>query len=300
MEDKNNKTQGQNGRDVEKRENVNPQRRDVDIPRQHPIPTPQPADKNAHPLSGGKDIGVPQGKRAIETAPRLTEAEKHWEADEVREELELKKSEAGKSEFQRKLWQPILHPIIALCAICLVTSFLLGLTNQVTKPLIEENTAVAAQEARVALLPEADAFEAMDIPADAENITSFYKAANGTGYVIEAFAQGYGGKVPVMVAYDPEGNIAGVTFLANSETPGLGSKLVTDESFSSQFVGHDPTSVGLSDIDAIASATISTNAGLTAINAATNLLRTEVLDLGVDTSSGASEKPEEGGEEGTA
>lgn len=281
-------------------ENLNPQRRDVEIPREHPIPTPQPADKKAQPLSGGRDTGIPQGKHAIETAPRLSEAEKQWEADEVREDLELKKAEAGQSEFRRKYWQPVLHPIIALCAICIATSFLLGLTNQVTEPIIENNIAAAAEEARVALLPEADTFEELAIHEDAQNITSFYKAANGAGYVVEASAQGYGGKVPVMVAYDPEGNITGVTFLQNSETPGLGSKLVTDEAFGGQFVGSAPETKDLSEIDTIASATISSNAGLTAINSATDLIRYEVLGLAPDAAAGASTEPDGAGEEAIA
>lgn len=52
-------------------------------------------------------------------------------------------------------------------------------------------------------------------------MTAIYKADNDSGYVITAQAKGYGGEVPVMVAFNAEGTIEAVQFLDNDETPAL-------------------------------------------------------------------------------
>ena len=94
-----------------------------------------------------------------------------------------------------------------------------------------------------------------------------YAADNGAGYVITAQAKGYGGQVPVMVAFGADGAIASVRFLDNSETPGLGQK-VKDDAFQGQFSGMAAEAFTLDDIDAVTGATISSRAATTAINAA--------------------------------
>lgn len=93
-----------------------------------------------------------------------------------------------------------------------------------------------------------------------EGVTAIYKADNDSGYVITAQAKGYGGEVPVMVAFNAEGTIEAVQFLDNDETPGLGQK-VKSEAFQSQFSGMPAEEFGLSDIDAITGATISSGRG---------------------------------------
>lgn len=171
-------------------------------------------------------------------------------------------------------WGAIVKPIIVLVAVCLITSFLLGITNQLTEPVIAENTAKADNAARALLLPEADSFEEQPVPENLGNVTSIHRATNGSGWVIGAFAQGYGGKVPVLVAFDTDGNIAGAAFTENSETVGLGQK-VRDEEFSSQFASRPAQPMALSDIDAIASATISSGAAVNAVNYAVEAYQQE-------------------------
>ena len=73
---------------------------------------------------------------------------------------------------------------------------------------------------RTELLPEADTFTKVECTV--EGVTEAYKADNGAGYVITAASKGYGGDVPVMVAFNSEGTITAVKFLDNDETPGLG------------------------------------------------------------------------------
>ena len=171
-----------------------------------------------------------------------------------------------------KLWNDFLKPIAVLAIICIVTSALLAVTNGVTAPIIAQNALETANATRNALLPAADGFEAIQL--DVEGVTEAYKATNGAGFVISAQAKGYAGEVPVMVAFDAEGKILAVNFLANAETPGLGQKVRT-EAFAGQFAGMEAENFGMSDIDTIAGATISTSAAVKALNAAITAYKAE-------------------------
>lgn len=165
------------------------------------------------------------------------------------------------------IWTDFVKPVVVLGTIAAVTSALLAVTNSVTAPVIAENTARIADETRKALLPAAAGFAEVVPETETDGVTDIYEATDGTGYVVSAEAAGYGGQVPVMVAFDADGNIAAVRFLSNSETPGLGQK-VRDEDFGAQFAGMPAAAIGLSDIDGIAGATISSGAAVSAVNAA--------------------------------
>ena len=167
----------------------------------------------------------------------------------------------------KNTWNDFVKPIVVLGVICLVTSLLLAVTNNVTAPIIAENAVKTANATRQALLPSADTFTEVAPETPTEGVTAIYKADNDSGYVITAQAKGYGGEVPVMVAFNAEGTIEAVQFLDNDETPGLGQK-VKSEAFQSQFSGMPAEEFGLSDIDAITGATISSGAAASAINAA--------------------------------
>lgn len=183
------------------------------------------------------------------------------------------KKENAFLHFLKANWEETLRPIAVLSAICLITSLLLGVTNQITNPIIKENAAKAADAARTELLPAANGFEKLELTG--EGVTGVYKATNDAGYVITAEAKGYGGAVPAMVAFGPDGLIAQVKFLDNAETPGLGKKIM-DEKFTAQFTGLGEEAVTLSSIDAIAGATISSKAAAGAVNAAVELYKKEV------------------------
>ncbi len=166
------------------------------------------------------------------------------------------------------MWTPWLHPIAALVAICIITSLLLSVTNMFTAPRIEQNSQDAANAARRQLLPDAGNFTEIPIAENTPNVTAMYEADGGLGWIVEAYGQGYAGQVPAMVAFSPDGTIAGVVFLENSETPGLGKLLTDDPTFASQFTSIPIETISPTDVDKIANATISTNAAITAINAA--------------------------------
>lgn len=221
------------------------------------------------PAVSANKAGTPAAPQKRPPKPPKTAEQLAWEA-------------ARKEDFNRIVWRPWIWPMLALVCICLATSLLLGLTNMFTAPLIEQNAVAAANKARTDLLPQADGFEEIPITSAVEGATALYKATNDTGYVAEAYGRGYGGKVPVMVAFDSEGGIVGVTFMENDETPGLGQK-ITEPSFAKQFEGLPGTHLALSDVDKIASATITTGAGIAGVNAAIDLYNAQVLGVGVAT-----------------
>lgn len=163
-------------------------------------------------------------------------------------------------------WNDILKPVVVLTVICFVVSGLLGLTNSITAPIIEENARLAADAARIELLPEAtDGFELVE-GVEMEGVTEIYKAINGAGYTITSFSRGYGGAVNLMFAFDKDGKIINLKVLSHEETAGLGSKIENPE-FLQPFVGATEELTS-SDIDMIGGATISSNAALDAANIA--------------------------------
>ena len=154
-------------------------------------------------------------------------------------------------------------PIGVLLLICIVASALLALTNSVTAPIIAEAEEKAAEEARIAVMPEADGFEEIQVDGLPETVTGVYKATNGVGYVFMLTADGYGGRntLSITCGIDSEGKITDTQVLSHEETVGLGSKITGDD-FRSQFVGKDAS---LEGVDIISGATFSSNYYINAI-----------------------------------
>ena len=130
-----------------------------------------------------------------------------------------------------------------LLAIALVASFLLGLTNEVTKDTIAEQQVARAEASRQALQPEADSFEQLELE-EGSGLDSLYEAKkNGEtiGLVATVLTQGFGGEVEVTAGFNKEAALTGISVGgANfAETPGLGAK-AKDPAFTDQFQGKTP------------------------------------------------------------
>ncbi len=166
----------------------------------------------------------------------------------------------------------ILVPTITLFLIALMATLLLSLVNSVTADRIAAATAAAEAEARQTVFSDADNFVEKD---------NYYEATdadgNVIGYVFNTASKGYGGDVPVTVGIDVSGTITGIVpgDLSN-ETPGLGQNASKD-SFKAQFVGKSgkltvvKNAPGDGEIQAMTSATITTNAVVGAVNAAMDM-----------------------------
>lgn len=98
---------------------------------------------------------------------------------------------------------------------------------------------------------------------------TFYPAsvqATPSAVAIKTFSdKGYSGRIELMVGLDAEGVIRNIQVVSHSETPGLGSKIATED-FIRQFIGRkmeaEPLKVRKDggDVDAISGATISSRA----------------------------------------
>ena len=154
-------------------------------------------------------------------------------------------------------------PIGVLLLICIVASALLAYTNSVTAPIIAASEEEAARQARIAVLPEADDFEEIQVDGLPDSITQVYRSTNDVGYVFMIPSDGYGGRdtLNMICGIDSEGHVTDTQVLSHEETVGLGSKITGDD-FRSQFVGKDAS---LEGVDIISGATFSSNYYINAI-----------------------------------
>ena len=166
--------------------------------------------------------------------------------------------------------------VLALGAVCLVCSALLGTVYAVTKAPIEASELQKVNAAIAAVTPAFD-----NVPSEAVQAVEggeIYTATNGgetVGYAIKVNTGGFGGPLTLMVGFTPDGTIYNTSVVSHSETPGLGAKIV-DENIAPrvQVKGKSPATNNLSvkkdggEIDAITASTITSRAFLKGVNAA--------------------------------
>ena len=165
-------------------------------------------------------------------------------------------------------------PAVALFLICLIATTLLGVTNSVTAPMIDELAQQTELETRQIVLPTATAFsEEKTVPGASATYVEGTKDSNSVGYVFVTVTKGYGGDVKIMTGVDAEGKVTGVYPLELNETAGLGMNAKND-SFLSQFLGKTEdikvTKSGAAgnEIQALTGATITSDAVTSAVNEA--------------------------------
>ena len=165
----------------------------------------------------------------------------------------------------------IIKLTVTLLLTCMVVAGLLGWVNSITKDKIAaitwEKTVAAMQK-----VIEADDFsDAMELTDD------MTAAATAQGGTLAAVYQAQSGGQPVLVGIDMDGAVTGGSIVTNSETSGIGSKVMSNEPLTNgtrvldQFIGKSAAdgvlSVG-SNVDAITGATVSTKGVTTGVNAA--------------------------------
>lgn len=155
--------------------------------------------------------------------------------------------------------------IIALIAGCA-----LGFTNELTSPIIAEQTLVAADEARREVLPDAVDFEELTVTDEALD-SCYLGSANGetVGYTAQVTVKGYGGEIEIVVGVDVDGvitgiNVGGANF---SETAGLGAK-AKEPDFTEQFKGLSAPLVLKDNVDSVTGASVTSGAVVGGVNLA--------------------------------
>ncbi len=137
------------------------------------------------------------------------------------------------------------------------------------------------------LLPGAESFERVEYTGEDSAILSVHRSS--VGYVIETTTQGYADRIVMLVGVDMSGNVTGVVTKESHETLGLGSGILYDHKFLSQFLAKSGTFViGTQDkedsfssatdepstggaeiyIDGISGATVSSKAAARAVSSA--------------------------------
>ena len=159
-----------------------------------------------------------------------------------------------------------------LLLIAAVAGLALGATNAITKDPIAEQAVAAANAARQAVLPAAATFDL--VSEDQNGTDEIYCGMDASGQVIgytaKVTTRGYGGPIEVTVGMTEDGTIAGVSIGGTefAETAGLGAK-VKEAWFGEQYAGEQAPVALTKDggtIDAVSSATISSNAVTDAVN----------------------------------
>ena len=89
-----------------------------------------------------------------------------------------------------------------------------------------------------------------------------------TGDIHEGSAKGFASDVKVQLTMDASGAITGLAIESSGETSGFGTRCMEDPTFAEQFIGKTAPFVLGENIDALAGASITSGAVVTAVNAA--------------------------------
>lgn len=173
----------------------------------------------------------------------------------------------------------ILVPTISLFIICFVATILLAFVNGFTAPKIAAISAENAANSRKIVLPDAKEFKEMS-KDKIEYFEGKDKDGNTVGYVFTTTCtddhKGYAGEIKVITGIDKDGKVTGIEFIKINETPGLGMNAKND-SFKDQFkgktgvVGVSKTGKSDTEVQALTSATITSQAVTSAVNVALEL-----------------------------
>lgn len=179
---------------------------------------------------------------------------------------------------------------IRLFIITAVAGLVLATANSFTYPIISAREKKQYEDSLKEVFSTAEKFESLkenelmkinEKFPNIENIEIAKTADKKLGYVFKTYGKnGYGGDILMLIAVNVEDNtIVGFKVLKHSETPGLGSRVTTEE-YAQSVVGNKTTAPLVrslnpdkdNDIQAITGTTISVKAVLNGLNSAIEAL----------------------------
>ncbi|HOP73780.1 MAG TPA: RnfABCDGE type electron transport complex subunit G [Bacillota bacterium] len=188
-----------------------------------------------------------------------------------------------------------LRLMIVLAAIGAVAAGLLALVDSFTEPKIQAFKIQAESAAYQQALPQAKSFkddegllETVKSNPNLSDITGLkvgYDGDQPAGWVCKVSPRGYSSNIEMLVGIKPDGQLAKVVILSQSETPGLGTNIVNPEFIEQPAIynskGQDlkVTKDG-GKVDAVTGATISSRAVLRGINQVFGFYRLQVPESG--------------------
>ncbi len=168
----------------------------------------------------------------------------------------------------------ILRLTLTLFLIAALVAAALAGINAITAPRIAALKAQKTADAIAAVLPGES--KALDSFSDTTGLVQKVWQSE-SGYAVQVAPAGFGGEVVIMVGVDNAGKILGIDVISHAETAGLGDVAAADNAkgnaFRVQFSQTEaPFAVG-ENIDAITSATITSKAVTTGVNAAVECVK---------------------------
>ena len=199
----------------------------------------------------------------------------------------------------------IIKDALILFVITAVAGVLLAFVNEITKEPIAAQEQQKKTEAFQAVFADAASFEAVALPdmaapeyaqfweahplSEINEINTAYDAAGQpVGYVLTVTnKEGYGGNIQFVMGIGMDGTLNGISILETSETVGLGLEAQTF--LAPQFAGKNVDSftytktgaMAESEVDAISSATITTNAVVNGVNAGLDYFHGYLMEGGM-------------------
>ena len=184
----------------------------------------------------------------------------------------------------------IIKLTVTLFITCVIVAAALGAVDNVTRgPIAAANKAATDAalssvftDASAPEFPELEVTDAVSSAAAAAGATveNLYEATDGgqtIGHAVKIVASGSQGNIEMVVGVDADGAVTGVSIVSNSETSGIGSKVMNNDPLPSgtgvldQFIGKsaaDGTLTIGSNVDAISGATVSSRGVTTGVNGA--------------------------------
>lgn len=180
---------------------------------------------------------------------------------------------------------------IRLFLITAIAGLILAVVNSFTSPIIQEREKKQYEQSLKEVFNDAEKFDRLEDQKlnpikekikNIENIEVAKKGGKTIGYVFKTLGKnGYGGDISMLMAVkNDDKSIVGFKVLKHSETPGLGSRVATEE-YAKSVIGNKATGHLVrnlhpsadNDIQAITGTTISVKAVLNGLNAAIDALK---------------------------
>lgn len=164
---------------------------------------------------------------------------------------------------------------VKLLIVSAVVAAVVSGVNALTADRYEANLAEEKRKAITAIFDlDTLSYQKTAVPDYGDMPVNAYEVYDGDvllGYCVEVAPSGFGGEISMMVGFEADRRIKGVSIVSLNETPGLGAK-VQNSAYLSQYIGKEGTLVLKQDVDAVAGATISSRAVLEGVNRATEIL----------------------------
>ncbi len=142
-----------------------------------------------------------------------------------------------------------------LALICSVAAGFLAGTNALTRPLILRQAQASEEASLKAVMPQGEVFKPVKKEGELLYYNVYNKQNQFIGVVFKAAGKGYSSSVETIAGMLKDGTMTAIKVLAQNETPGLGVKVIEPN-----FIGQFSNKKDLSNIQAIAGATISSRA----------------------------------------